>query len=79
MHGRATVSPGMEVTCRDGHRIGLVKETLRDGKYFRVDTRFAPDLYIPLDAVHDTSDGVVHLTVTHAESTNLGWEARPEK
>jgi hypothetical protein len=77
MQGGAEVTPGMQVTCRDGHRIGSVKEMLPGGRYFRVDCRFAPDLYVPLDAVHDTSGGEVHLKVTHIESTNLGWEAKP--
>lgn len=77
MQGGANVTPGMEVACRDGHRIGRVKETLPGGRYFRVDCRFAPDLYVPLDAVHDISEGQVHLKVSHAESMNLGWEAKP--
>lgn len=77
MDRRIDVSPGMEVACRDGHRIGRVKQLLPGGLYFQVDCRFAPDLYVPLDAVHDTRDGVVHLAVTHPESMNLGWEAKP--
>jgi hypothetical protein len=68
----------MDVTCRNGERIGRVKRTFADGEYFQVDCRFAPDLYVPMDAVHDTNEGVVHLKVTHAESMNLGWEAKPK-
>ena len=77
MRGGANVAPGMEVMCRDGHGLGRVKGPLGGDQFFRVDCRFAPDLYIPLDAVHDTSDGVVHLKVTYVETTNLGWEAKP--
>ncbi len=77
MDRRTEVSPGMEVACRDGHPIGHVKQLMPDGLYFQVDCRFAPDLYIPLDVIHDSTDGVVHLNVTHAESMNLGWEAKP--
>jgi hypothetical protein len=67
----------MDVASRDKHVIGQVKHVLPDGLYFQVDCRFAPDLYIPLDAVHDIRDGVVHLKVTRVETTNLGWEAKP--
>lgn len=77
MDGHVQVAPGMQVTCSDGHPIGRVKEMLADGLFFQVDCRFAPDLYVPVDAVHDIASGTVHLKVTHIESTNLGWEAKP--
>jgi hypothetical protein len=77
MDRRADLAPGTPVISSDGHTIGQVKSLLPDGKFFQVDCRFAPDLYVPLDAIHDTRDASVHLRVSQVETRNLGWEARP--
>jgi hypothetical protein len=73
----AEIQPGMEVLCRDDHVIGHVKTVLPGGAFFQVDCRHAPDLYVPMSAVAGAREGAVHLRVTRAETTNLGWEAKP--
>ena len=78
MESPGTPESGMDVFSRDGKKLGRVKATLGDGRYVHVDCPRAPDYYVPVEEIAGVSDGAVHLRVTAASATNMGWEARPD-
>jgi ribosomal 30S subunit maturation factor RimM len=78
MTSRQSPEPGMEVVTNDGTVLGHVKDVSDTAKYFRVDCRHAPDLYIPHNYIQDTGEGNLVIRARKDQVPYLGWELRPE-
>jgi len=70
------LKPGWTVVASDGQRFGTVKEVGQN--YVRTSrSAFSSDLYVPASAIGNVTDGVVHLSVTHRDAGEMGWDQEP--
>lgn len=69
--------PGTIVYGADGEMIGTVQSA--DDLYVVVDTDdWPPNLYIPVDAIVETSEDGAFLSVTGDDARDQGWGREPE-
>jgi hypothetical protein len=86
--GGLRITSGMEVADRDGHKLGTVVHVYEldapeTRGYLEVATGLlgrlglGKNLFVPLEAVGDVTEGGVILTVDREEPARAGWNTRP--
>jgi hypothetical protein len=77
------IRPGWKVVASDGSEFGEVDEIAGDSSDDIFDglavaaSSFGKPRYVPAEQVGEITDGVVHLTITHAEAEQLGEYLEP--
>lgn len=72
----ADLKPGWTVVASDGQRLGTVKEVGQN--YLRTSSSlFSSNLYVPASAIANVTEGLVHLSVTHRDAGEMGWDQAP--
>jgi hypothetical protein len=77
------IRPGWKVVASDGPEVGEVDEIAGDSSDDIFDglavaaSSFGKPRYVPAEQVGEITDGVVHLTITHAQAQQLGEYLEP--
>ncbi len=67
---------GWTVVGNDGRQLGVVRDVGRS--YFLVSrSGFAADVYVPASYIANVEHETIHLSLTHDEAEQMGWEQAP--
>jgi hypothetical protein len=72
----ADLRSGWAVVGNDGGRVGTIRD-VGQNYILTSTTGLASALYIPASAVANVDDEVVHLSVSHRDVAEMGWEQPP--
>jgi hypothetical protein len=67
---------GQDVLDNAGELLGRVKAL--EEAFFRINRPLAPDYFVPFEAVSTVEDDKVRLRFSKEDTSNMGWELRPE-
>ncbi len=67
---------GWAVLGNDGRRLGAVKDV---GQNYILTSRsgFSADLYVPVSYIANVEHETIHLSLTHDQAEQMGWEQAP--